>query len=149
MIAPVEASISTALMLGDKFSVITVLDSIVPAIWHLLRGYGMEQRCASVRVVDCPVLDLAGNKDRVVDALVTEGKRAVEDGAATLILGCMSMAFLLMDELAGDRLDVPIINPAKVSVKAAEMLVSLGLSHSRVTFPRPNMEKLRGSVLKD
>ena len=149
VIGPVESSIAAALMLGDRFSIVTVLDTIVPAIRHLLRSYGMADRCASVRVVDCPVLDLAGNRDTVLEALVEQGRAAVEqDGASSLILGCMSMAFLLMDEPAGEQLDIPVVNPAKVAIKSAEMLVTLGLSHSRRTYPTPDMDKLRQSIFK-
>ncbi|HUV07420.1 MAG TPA: aspartate/glutamate racemase family protein [Spirochaetia bacterium] len=147
VIGPIESSLAVASMLGENFSIITVLDSIVPAIWHILRAYGLEHKCASVRVVNCPVLDLAGKLDQVVDAFLQESQKAVkEDRAASLVLGCMSMAFLLVDELARGKVDVPIINPAKVSVKAAEMLVSLGLSQSRATYPKPNYEKLKKSV---
>ena len=63
-----------------------------------------------------------------------------------LTFGCMTMAFLLIDELVQDRIEVPIVNPAKVSIKVAEMLVSLGLKQSRASYPKPNIEKLRGSL---
>jgi allantoin racemase len=147
IIAPFESSISVASMLGDKFSIITILDSIVPAIRRTLRDYGVEHKCASVRVINFNVLDMIGNREKVARAFLKEAKSVAEkDGASSIILGCMTMAFLLVDEAVNGRIEIPIINPAKISIKVAEMLVSLGLKQSRASYPRPNIEKLRNSL---
>jgi allantoin racemase len=134
-------------MLGEKFSMVTILDSIVPAIWRVLREYGLEHQCASVRVIDYPVLEMHKDPEGVAKALLRESKEAVQhDGAASIVMGCMSMAFMLVDERVQGQLEAPIVNPAKVAIKYAEMLVALGLSQSRVTYPKPNYEKLGKSV---
>lgn len=148
IIGPIEASSYVASMLGEKFSIITVLDSVVPAIWRTLRDYGLDHKCASVRVINFPVLDMIGNKENVVKAFLREARAVVKnDRASSIIMGCMSMAFLLVEERVKDEIDVPIINPAKISIKVAEMLVSLGLMQSRISYPKPNYEKLKRSVL--
>jgi len=147
VIGPIEASFHVAAMLGEKFSMVTVLDSIVPAIWRVLREYGLEHKCASVRVIDYPVLEMHKDPQGVAKALLRESKNAVQhDGAASIVMGCMSMAFMLVDERVQGQLEAPIVNPAKVSVKSAEMLVALGLNQSRVTYPQANYEKLGKSV---
>lgn len=147
VIGPIEASFHVAAMLGEKFSMVTVLDSIVPAIWRVLREYGLEHKCASVRVIDYPVLEMHKDPEGVANALLRESKNAVQhDGAASIVMGCMSMAFMLVDERVQGQLEAPIVNPAKVSVKSAEMLVALGLNQSRVTYPQANYEKLGKSV---
>ena len=68
IIAPFEASISVASMLGDKFSIITILESIVPAIWRTLRDYDVAHKCASVRVINFNVLDMIGNREKAARA---------------------------------------------------------------------------------
>ena len=147
VIGPIEASFHVAAMLGEKFSMVTVLDSIVPAIWRVLREYGLEHKCASVRVIDYPVLEMHKDPQGVAKALLRESKNAVQhDGAASIVMGCMSMAFMLVDERVQGQLEAPIVNPAKVSIKSAEMLVALGLNQSRVTYPQANYEKLGKSV---
>lgn len=147
IIGPFESSIAIASMLGDKFSIITILDSIVPAIWRTLRDYEVDHRCASIRVVNFPVLEMIGNKEKVARAFLKEAKSAVEkDAASSIIMGCMTMAYLLVDEIVKDRIEIPIINPAKISIKVAEMLVSLGLKQSRVSFPKPDYQKLKNSI---
>ena len=147
VVGPIEASFHLAAMLGEKFCIVTILDSIVPAIWRVLREYGLEHKCASVRVIDYPVLEMHKDPEGVAKALLRESKEAVQhDGAASIVMGCMSMAFMLVDERVQDQLEAPIVNPAKVAVKFAEMLVALGLNQSRVTYPQPNYEKLGKSV---
>lgn len=150
VIGPIETSFYTALMLADNFSIITVLDTIVPAIRRTLREYGLEERCASIRVINIPVLNIMKSKESVAEAFLKEVRAATaEDGTASIILGCMSMAFGMVDEMVGDQVDVPIINPAKTAIKAAEMIVSLGLKQSRVSYPRPDLRKLMNSVFKN
>lgn len=144
IIGPLESSFHIASMLGEKISVIP---SINPSIWRKLRIYGMEHKLASVGVFNIPVLEMDKKKEEVVKVFLREAKKAVEtDKAAIIILGCMTMAFLLIDEMVKDKIDVPIINPAKISIKVAEMLVSLGLKQSCVSFPKPNYEKLKESL---
>jgi len=143
VIGPIEASFHLACLLGESFTMVTVLDSIIPAIWRSLRDYGLEHKCASVRAIDFPVLEMHKDPEGVARALLRESREAVDDdGAAGIVMGCMSMAFMLVDEKIRMELGAPIINPAKASVKTAEMLLSLGLKQSRVTYPEPDYKKL-------
>jgi allantoin racemase len=69
---------------------------------------------------------------------VREGKRAVEEyGAASVTYGCMSMGFLMVDEELTAEIGVPAVNPVKTSVKAAETLIDLGITHSKLAYPIP------------
>ena len=149
VVGPLEASVGVTLTLGESFSIITALDSIVPAIWRTLNTYAMHHKCTSVRVINFSVLDIIECNEEVVEAFLREAKRVVEnEKASTVILGCMAMAFLLLDEIVKDKIDIPIVNPAKISIKVAEILLSLNLMQSRVSYPRPkNYENLKISLL--
>ena len=48
-----------------------------------------------------------------------------------------------------NRVTIPIINPAKVAINTAELLISSGLCHSKLTYPIPDMSKLYRSVLNN
>jgi len=147
VIGPLESSISVASMIGEKFSIITVLDSIVPSTWRTLRGYGMDHKCVSIEVINVPVLEINKSKEKVAESFLKEVKKIVETNkASSIVLGCMSLAFLPIDEVVKNKVDIPIINPAKVSIKVAEMLVSLGLKQSRISFPKTNYKKLKKSI---
>jgi allantoin racemase len=66
------------------------------------------------------------------------GRTAVrEDRADTLVLGCMSMGFLGIAEELGKRLEIPVVNPVLAAVKTAEMVVAMGLGHSKAAYPMP------------
>jgi allantoin racemase len=52
------------------------------------------------------------------------------------------MGFLMIDERLTEEIGVPAINPVKVAVKTAEMLIDLGITHSKWAYPIP--PSLRG-----
>ena len=62
-----------------------------------------------------------------------------EDGADVIVLGSTTMhqsaAFLAAN------LPIPVINPGVIAWKQAEVLLSLGLSHSKKAFPSPGVSK--------
>jgi len=61
----------------------------------------------------------------------------------------MTLAFLLMDEKLKGVLPIPVVNPAKIAIGMAEMFIKSGLKHSKVTYPTPDLEKLRNSILPE
>ncbi len=140
VIGPAEASMHIAATLGKRFSVVTVLPNIVPAIEHLANEYGLGEKLASVRYVNIPVLELA-DKGRLVDALHREMLAAIrEDHAHVLVVGCtgmMGVAKELQRRLKENGYDVPVVDPVGVSLKLAETLVSMGLKQSRLTAMPP------------
>ena len=91
-----------------------------------------------MRGVNIPVLDVARGREAVLDRLEEVGRAALrEDGADLLVLGCMSMGFLGITDDLQKRLDVPVVNPVTASLKTAEAVVAMGLSHSKVAYPMP------------
>jgi allantoin racemase len=134
IVGPCEASMHLAAQLGDSFGIVTVLDSVVGPLRKLARLAGLESRLAAVVACDVPVLEL---RDQSYVAVRTACEDAVAAGADTLILGCMSMAFLGVAERLSVELGVPVLNPARTALKAAEGLVSAGLTHSKRAYPVP------------
>lgn len=61
--------------------------------------------------------------------------------AGDATFGCMSMGFLMVEERLGDALVVPVVNPVKAAVKTAEMLVELGVTHSKLVYPVPSLRR--------
>ena len=138
VIGPGQASMHHAAMLGEKFSILTALPSVVPLIRRLVRLYGMEAHLASIRTVGVPVLDLQKARQENYRRLHDEGGKAInEDGADTVILGCMSMSFEsgLAEELQ-ENLGVPVLNPARIALHLAISLCSQNLSHSSRAYCR-------------
>jgi len=129
-----QSGMLLAAMIGRRFSVITVLDRIIPLIEDNAQVYGVSSKLASVRSVDIPVLDLKKDRDLLIQRLIKQAELAIkEDGADVIVLGCTGMAGLagaVKEGLYKKELKVPVIDPVKAAVKFAESLVDLGLSQS-------------------
>lgn len=141
---PGKVSMLTALMLGDRFSILAMANRWKPLYKKALDEMGLHHKCASVRAIEVPPDNqalLAGKEEQVFPLLEEAARRAVrEDGAEVLILGSTTMhqahAWL------APRLSVPLINPGPLSYKIAESALALGLRHSRVGYPVPMHPKL-------
>lgn len=138
VIGPGEATAFMAASLGHRFSIITITDSAISMTERQIRNTGVGEKLASVRAVNIPVLELHHDREKTIEAVIAEGRKAIDqDRADTLILGCMSMGFLEIAEVVAPELDVPVLNPGKTSLKFAEATVGAGLTHSRRAYMVP------------
>jgi len=136
VVGPAESSLLQALLVGRRFAVITTLKTSIPAMREQVERMGLAHRCASVRAVDVPVLSVRSEADRVIAEFVREANRAVEeDGADVVVPGCMSLAFLFLEQ--PPRLEVPMVNPLQAALTSAYSLWVQGLGHSRRAYPQP------------
>lgn len=138
IIGPGSAALHVAAQLGTRIGVISPLEGALGRAAARFRALGLGDLLASVRGVGMTVLDVARQRDAVLDRLVEAGRSmAREDHADVLVLGCMSMGFLgITDELT-KRLELPVVNPVTAALETAEMVVSMGLSHSKAAYPVP------------
>jgi len=101
---------------------------------------GLSGKLASVRLTDIRVLDIKKEFDRLLNALMEEGRKAVEeDGADVPVLGCGGL--LNVAEILQEKLNVPVVDPALVALKIAEDLVKLKLAQSKKAYPKPYEKK--------
>jgi allantoin racemase len=140
-----EASMLTACTLAHRFSVVTVVPRIVPMLEDLVRRYGLEARCASVRSSGLAVLEIDADLEASGAAILSVAKAAIaEDGAEAIALGCAGMGPLdtwLRKQLPG----VPVIDGVAAAVKLCEALHGYGLTTSKVgAFQRPGSKELVG-----
>jgi allantoin racemase len=136
VMGPCESSLLIASSLCDRFSVVTVLKSVGGLIRENAKISGVSEKIVSIRAVDIPVLDLQQDKEKTAVALYEEGKKALEeDGAEVLVLGGTCMTG--MAERLSKELGVKVIDSLPTAVKLAETLVSLKLTHSKIAFPTP------------
>ena len=126
-----EASMAIACLLGHRFTTLTMLQQFIPYQQDLVRYYGFEAKCASVRAINVNVEECVSDRDRTLKELKEQIARIVaEDGAEVVILGCAGLCGYdaELSRLAG----IPVLDPAAVGVKVAESLVGLGLAHSKI-----------------
>ena len=139
VVGPGLVSYVIGTLLGKRFSIVTMWDKWSHLYEKNLALYDLKQKCASIRAVNIPPdveALFTGKEEEMFAKLTAEAQKAIdEDGADVILLGSTTM------HQAGDymaaHLPVPVVNPGPVGIKVAEMLVQLGLSHSKVAFPSP------------
>lgn len=141
VVGPGRTSMLFAADLAHRFSVVTVLESVVVLLENLAHEAGVGKKLASIRWVNIPVLEL-GDRDKLMNALVEESEKALgEDQAHALILGCtgmMGVADELSAELFRRGYRIPLIYPVSAALKYLETLVNLKLTQSKKTYQIPS-----------
>lgn len=123
-----EASMLYSLPLGHKFSILSLKRKKIPQKEDLVKKYGLENRCASIRSTGLGVV--ATEKDKR-EKLLKEGMAAViEDGAEVLILGCAGMAGL--DKEIEQAVKVPVIDGVPCALMIIESFVRYGVKTSKI-----------------
>jgi allantoin racemase len=148
VIGPAETSMHLAAMLGQKFSIVTVLNSVKPMLGNLARVYGVSEKLASVLAIDIPVLEIDARLVEVQQRLAESALLAVErDGADVIILGCtgfLGCARAIERFLLAAGYDIPVIDPIPAAVCMAEAVAKAGLRHSKLTYPPPRPKDIVG-----
>ena len=123
-----EASMLLALPLGHKFSILSLKRKKIPQKEDLVRKYGLENRCASIRITG---LGVVATDEEKREKLIQEGEKAVrEDRAEVLILGCAGMAG--MDKEIEKAIGVPVIDGVVSALLIMESLIRYGALTSKV-----------------
>lgn len=140
VVGPGTSAMHTASMLGNKFSIVTVLPNVVSMLDNLTKTAGLYEKLTSIRYVNIPVLELQ-DKEKLKSGLYSEMKKAIEeDKAHSFVLGCtgfMGVASDLHEKLKKDGYDVPIIDPMFAATKMLESFISMGVKQSRLTYMTP------------
>lgn len=142
-----EASMLLACTVARKFSIVTILPRLVPVLEDLVRLYGLESRCASIRPTGLSVLEIQQDVDAAARRLEEAGRLAIEqDGAEALLLGCSG--FGPLDKRLEAALGVPVIDGCVAATKLAESLYDYRLTTSKVgAYRAPQPKEYVGDLL--
>jgi allantoin racemase len=129
VVGPLEASVALARPFGHRFSVVTDHRKAVPELEDLVRIYGAEANCRSVRAIDWHVEDMVRDPDAVARDAFERCREVLEnDGAEAVVLGCTIVAACYERAIlngAGELAGLAILNPNVMAVKVAELLADL------------------------
>jgi allantoin racemase len=144
-----EASMAMACLLGHRFSTLTMLEQFIPYQQDLIRLYGFDAKCASVRAINTNVEEAATDRERTLRDLTAQVKKIVEeDQSEVIILACAGLCDY--DRELTEASGVPVIDPVVAAVKMAESFTAMGLSHSKVrkfhSPPQP-IEAYQGGLM--
>lgn len=126
-----ESSMALACQLGHRFTTLTMLEQFIPYQQDIVRLFGFEAKCASVRAINVNVERAAIERDRVRADLTEQVHRIIDtDGAEVVILACAGLCGYEAE--ISERTGIPVLDPVAVGVKTAETMVSLGLVQSKI-----------------
>jgi len=130
-----ESSQLFTMGLADRCGIITTLEQSVARIRRKLCARGISGRFPSIRPLNIPVLEY-DQREKVTERALGVARIMVEqDGVEALVLGCGSL-FGIKEAIQGE-LGIPVVEPGIVALKHAEMLVGLGLAHSKRSYMIP------------
>lgn len=125
-----EAAYHYAMLVAERFSVVTTLAVSIPVIQENIMRYGLSGRCGKVRASNVPVLELERPGSTARETISDEIASALlHDGSDAIVLGCAGMADLAADLSARHR--VPVVDGVAAAIKLAEGLVAQRLVTSQ------------------
>jgi allantoin racemase len=138
IVAPFEATLHVASLLGDRFGLINYEAYGRPRTLARARKYGMEHFIAGIRSVEMPKSDMSDNRDRLVETFLRQARDLIEkDGAQVIIPSGISQCPVQMKpDFLAKELGVPIVEGIGAPIRVAAMLAGLGYRHSRIRYPR-------------
>lgn len=141
-----ESSLSLAMTLGYRFSIIVGRRKWEPSMYARLQHYGMGARLASFRDVGLGVRDFERDPKLASKRILEASRRAVEeDGAEVVVLGCTGTYGHY--RVVQEELGVPVIDPVIAALNHVRALVDLrtrfGWSHSKACqFESPPTDEI-------
>ena len=119
-----ESGLLTALTLGERFAIISILATSIPRHLRYVRALGLDSRFAGDLAIGLGVLELADDA-KVLERMTSVGKRLRDEcGAHVAVMGCAGMA--RFKERVEDAVGIPIVEPTQAAVTMALGAVCLG-----------------------
>lgn len=135
---PGATSFLAAAMLGNRFAVLTPEGEMTQSNQLLAIRAGVRDKLAGSVSMGLPVLSMMDDRDATLKRMLEASRRAVSEmGADTLVIGCMTLAFLDFSGELEQATGLPVVNPASSTLKITEAMVACGLAPSKAAFPLP------------
>jgi allantoin racemase len=119
-----ECGILTALTLGHRFGVISILARSVPRHLRYIAAMGVDQRLAGDLPIGLGVAELADERATLTRMIDVGRKLRDQHGADVLVMGCAGMARYRAD--LEEAVQIPVVEPTQAAVTMAIGRVRLG-----------------------
>src|SRR5215469_8383754 len=119
-----ECGILTALTLGQRFGVISILVRSVPRHLRYVAAMGVAERLAADLPVGLGVLELAEARTTLARMIETGRRLRQDHGADVLVMGCSGMARYRAD--LEEAVQLPVVEPTQAAVAMAIARLRLG-----------------------
>lgn len=119
-----ECGVLTALTLGHRFGVISILPTSIPRHLRYFSAMGVDSRLAADLAINRGVLELA-DKSKTLKSMIEVGKTLRDThGADVLVMGCAGMASF-RDPLQ-QAIGIPVVEPTQAAASMAIGRIRLG-----------------------
>jgi len=119
-----ECGILTALTMGHRFGVISILARSVPRHLRYIAAMGVGQRLAADLPLGLGVLELADARNTLTRMIDTGRRLRDQHGANVLVMGCSGMAPYRAD--LEEAVGLPVVEPTQAAVAMAIGRLRLG-----------------------
>ena len=132
-----QSSMLFANSMGDKFSLISQNDIIIPQLKEIIERSGLQSKVASIRPITLPDeehVKSLGDAHALIADFQNVSRQCIADGAEVILVGCMLVATVLavapkcekeypngLQEIDG----VPVVDNLAVMLKATESVVAV------------------------
>jgi allantoin racemase len=145
---PTSIALHTGLTIGHRVGVITSSQVTKSENLYTSRACGLES-FVSIESIDMTMTDIkaqrqefksGGKHVEVIDKMMAAGIKLIEEeNVSVLTLGCNALTWFVdkvTEELKKKGYDIPFVNPLPLAVRVAKNLAELGLTHSRIMYPK-------------
>jgi Asp/Glu/hydantoin racemase len=138
VIAPTEAMLHVASLVGDRFGIMVYHKKMFPLTQPIVSRYRMSDRVVGWRATGFDLPDMAANHDKVVSQFVAQARSLIEEDGADVILpmGISQCPVHIKPDWLTEQLGVPVVEAIGAPIRFAAMMASLKLKHSRKRWPR-------------
>lgn len=140
-----EPTMMAACTLGERITIISVDKIASKALNRQIRQLGILDRINEPRYINQNYSDLL-KENNLIDALTRECIETIQkDDADVIMLGCTAMYYIIDNLRANMKqagYNIPILEPASVSLKLLETYVSLGISNTMYYKSKSESKKI-------
>jgi allantoin racemase len=138
VIGPLQATLHVAAQVGEHFGIVCYHASAIPRHRAQCIALGMEGFIAGRRTSGVYLQHIADNKDRMVESFLRAARDLIEkDHADVIIAQGITQCPVQMDpRWLMKELGVPVVDGIGAPIRMAGLLVSLGVTQSRVRWQK-------------
>lgn len=138
VIAPTEAMLHVASLLGERFGGIVYHEKQMSMLQAIVRRYGMEYKMAGWQDTGFELPDIAANEAAMRENFVARAKELIARDKCDVILalGITQCPVHIKAEWLTEQLGVPVVEGIGAPIRMAALLAHLGLKHSRRRWAR-------------
>jgi Asp/Glu/hydantoin racemase len=126
VVGPGEVTLLAGASLKGRIGMVTPSNETVDSHWEQVRDLGLEKRFVGIEPIEGGLMPFSQQDPRAMtEALADAGRKLVEKGADLICPSGLAYIPIRVSAVEVSRkLGIPVLDPALLSVRTAEMLVS-------------------------